>query len=47
MWNLEKNGTNELVYKTEIESPMQGEKKNQLYIYQGGKGQRDKLGDWD
>ena len=38
-----KNGTKELIYKTEVELQMQ--KKN-LWL-PGGKGGRDKLGDWD
>ena len=36
MWNLKKNGTNELIYKTETESQMQKTS-----------GGRDKLKDWD
>ena len=43
MWNLKKNGTNELIYKREIESQMQ---KTNLWL-PGGKGGRDKMGDWD
>ena len=38
MWNL-KYGTNELIYKTEIESQMQ-----KISLWLGG---MDKLGDWD
>ena len=41
MWNLKKNDTNELIYKTEIESQMW---KTNLWL-PGGKGGRDKLGD--
>ena len=47
IWNLKKNGTNELIYKTEIESQMQ---KTNLWLPVGeaaGVGGRDKLGDWD
>ena len=40
MWNLKK-GTNELIYKTEIESDVENK-----HGYQGGKGE-DKLEDWD
>ena len=36
-------GTNELIYKTETELQMQ---KTNLWL-PGGKGGRDKLGDWD
>ena len=44
MWNHKKNGTNELIYKIEIESQMG----KQTYGYQGGKELgRDKLGDWN
>ena len=39
---IEKNGTNELIYKTETESQMQ---KTNLWL--PGDGGRDKLGDWD
>ena len=39
-----KNGTNEIVYKTEIESQMY---KTNLDGYQEGSGGRDELGDWD
>ena len=39
----QKNGTNELIYKTEIESQIQ---KTNLWL-PGGKGGKDKLGDWD
>ena len=42
-----KNGTNELIYKTEIESQMQ---KTNLWLPKGkvgGGGGREKLGDWD
>ena len=39
MWNLKKNGTNELFfYKTEIETQM-------WKISYGGEGRREKLGD--
>ena len=38
-----KNDTNELIYKTEIESQMQ----KKTCDYQGGSGGKDKLGDWD
>ena len=38
-----KGGTNELIYKTEVESRTQ---KTNLWL-PGGKGRRDKLGDWD
>ena len=43
MWNL-KNGTNELIYKTEIESQTH---RKQTYGHHGRDGGRDKLGDWD
>ena len=42
MWNLKKNGTNELIYKTKRVTDVE-----QTYGYQGGKGGRDKMGDWD
>ena len=42
MWNL-KNGTNEPIYKREIESQMQ---KTNLWLL-GERGVRDTLGDWD
>ena len=42
MWNLKKQGTNELNYKTEIELHMQ---KTNLWL-PGGKVGRDKLEDW-
>ena len=38
-----KNGTNKLIYKTEIESQMQ---KSNLWLSVGGREDRDKLGDW-
>ena len=38
-----KIGKNELIYKTEIESQMQ---KTNLWLPRG-KGEKDKLGDWD
>ena len=39
-----KNGTNELIYKTEMSQRC----RKQTYGYQGGKGgRRDKLGDWN
>ena len=41
MWNL-KNNTNELIYKTETNSPMQ---KTNLWLPKGKGG--DKLGVWD
>ena len=41
MWNIFKNSTNELIYKTEIESQMQ---KRNLWLPGG---EIDKLGDWD
>ena len=43
MWNL-KNNTNELIYKTHVDS-----RRKQTYGYQRGKrgGGRDKLGVWD
>ena len=37
-----KNGTNELIYKTEIVTDVE----NKLMVT-GGKGRGDKLGDWD
>ena len=40
VWNL-KNGTNELIYRTEIESQM---KKTNVWLQGEG---RDKLGNWD
>ena len=42
MQNL-KNGTNELIYKTE-QTHIQ---KKQIYVYQRVKWRRDKLGGWD
>ena len=41
---IQKNGTNELIYKTEIESQMQ---KTNLWLPGGKVKGRDKLGDWD
>ena len=38
-----KKATNELVYKTEIESDVE----NKLMVTKGEKRKRDKLGDWD
>ena len=44
MWNLKKkNGTSELIYKTEIQSQVQ---KINLWLL-GGKAGVDELGDWD
>ena len=40
MWNL-KNGTNELIYKTETDS------KTQKTNFTKGEGGKDKLGVWD
>ena len=40
---IQKNGTDELICKAEIESQMQ---KTNLG-YQGGEGEWDELGDWD
>ena len=42
MWNLNKNDTNELIYKTEIDSEVK-----HTYGYQRGKVEGDKLGGWD
>ena len=42
MWNLKKNGTNEVIYKAE--SQMQ---KTNLWLPGSKVGRRDKLGDWD
>ena len=42
MWNLKK-GTNELIYKTEIELQME---KTNVWL-PGGRERMDKLGDWD
>ena len=42
-----KHGTNELIYKTEIESQMLKKKKKQTYGYRGERRRRDKLGNWD
>ena len=39
-----KNGTNKLIYKTEIESQMQ---KTQLWLWEVGTGWKDTLGDWN
>ena len=39
---VQKNGTNEAIYKTEIESQIE----NKLMVTKG-KGGGDKLGDWD
>ena len=45
MWNLKKNGTNEVIYKTETDSQTL---KTNLWLTKGkGKGGRDKLGVWD
>ena len=42
-YGIQKNGTDELICKAEIESQMQ----KTSYGYQGGKGGWDELGDWD
>ena len=42
MWNLKKNGANELIYKTEIESQMQKTIERKAEKKAG----RSKLGDW-
>ena len=39
-----KKSTNELIYKTEVESQMQ---KTNLWLPGDGGQRRDKLGDWD
>ena len=39
-----KNDTNELIYKTEIDSQTQ---KTNLWLPKGESGERDKLGVWD
>ena len=45
MWNLKKNGTNELIYKTETDPQTL---KTNLRLPKGkGGGGRDKLGVWD
>ena len=44
MWNLKKNDTNELIYKTEIHSQTQ---KTNLWLQKGKGRGRDKLGGWD
>ena len=44
MWNLKKKGTNELIYKTEVESQMQ---KTNLWLPGDKVEGRGKLGDWD
>ena len=43
-WNDTKNDTNELIYKTEIDSQTQ---KTNLWLPKGKGGGRDKLGVWD
>ena len=43
MWNLE-NDTNELIYKTEIDSQTQ---KTNIWLPKGKGEARDKLGAWD
>ena len=43
MESKKKNGVNELIYKTEIESQMQ---KTKPWLLDGKHG-RDELGDWD
>ena len=43
MWNLKKKGTNEFIYKIEIESQMQ---KANLALPRR-MGDRNKLGDWN
>ena len=40
MWNLKKNGTNELIYKTEIDSQTE----NKLMVTKVERGERDTLG---
>ena len=42
MWNP-KNNTSELICKTETHSRY----RKQTYGYQGGRGERDKLGEWE
>ena len=44
MWDLKKNGTDEFMYKAEIESQ---NCRKQTYGYQAGEMGRDKLGDWN
>ena len=43
MWNLIRNDTTELIYKTEFESQMQ---KTNLWFPEGKLWGTDKLGDW-
>ena len=44
MWNLKKNDTNELIYKTEI---IPTDTENKFMVTKGEKQGRDKLGIWD
>ena len=44
MWNLTKNDTKELIYKTETNSQIS---KSNLGLQRGNHGGRDKLGAWD
>ena len=44
MWNLIKNDTNELIYKTETDSQIS---KTNLWLPMGNVGDSDKLGVWD
>ena len=43
MWNLKKNDTNELIYKTEIDSQTE----NKLVVTKGKGRGKEKLGLWD
>ena len=40
MWNLKKNGTNEPIYKTEVESQMQ---KTNLWLPRGKEGTKETI----
>ena len=44
MWNLKKNDTNELIYKTKTDSQTQ---KTNLWLPRGKEERKDKLGIWD
>ena len=44
IWNLIKNDTNGLIYKTETDSQIS---KSNLWLPKGKCGGNDKLGDWD
>ena len=47
MWNLTKNDTNGLIYKTETNLQISQISKSNLCLPTRNMGESDKLGDWD